>query len=257
MSYPKIVKIIRIQKESENVKSFRFAYEKETLPGQFFMVWIPGVDEIPMSASYIGNLKGITVERVGEATSSLHELKVGDRIGIRGPYGNGYKIFDKKILFVAGGTGIISLAPAIEVSKNKNISVIIGAKTKNELLFLQRTKKSVPNLIISTDDGSFGEKGLASKLAAQILEKEKFNQIITCGPEKMMKKILELGIKNRIPVQASLERFMKCGIGICDACAINGYHVCKDGPVFDDKVLRKMKEFGWFKRDASGRKIGI
>ncbi|MBU4190315.1 MAG: dihydroorotate dehydrogenase electron transfer subunit, partial [Candidatus Thermoplasmatota archaeon] len=75
--------------------------------------------------------------------------------------------------------------------------------------------------------------------------------------EKMMKKILELGLEYKISVQASLERFMKCGIGICDSCAINGHHICKDGPVFDDKKLRKMKDFGKFKRDASGRKVKI
>jgi dihydroorotate dehydrogenase electron transfer subunit len=111
--------------------------------------------------------------------------------------------------------------------------------------------------LVSTDDGSFGYHGFASDLAKKILEKERFDQIITCGPEKMMKKILELGLEYKIPVQASLERHMKCGIGICDSCAIDGWHVCKDGPVFDNKKLGKMKDFGRFKRDASGRRVRI
>lgn len=255
MNYPKIVKIDEIKKEAENIKTFRFKYDKKVKSGQFFMVWVPGIDEIPMSASYTDSLKGITVERVGEATKALFRMKKGDKIGIRGPYGNGFKTPKGKVLFVAGGTGIIPVASLIEKIKKKNTVVLFGVKTKKELFFTNRIKKS--KLLISTDDGSFGYHGFASELVEEALRKEKFNSIITCGPEKMMKKILDLGIKHKIPVQASLERFMKCGIGICDSCAINGYHICKDGPVFDDKKLRKMKDFGKFKRDASGRRVKI
>lgn len=256
MNYPKIVKIAETKKEAENIKTFRFKYDEKVKPGQFFMVWIPGIDEIPMSASYTDSPKGITVELVGEATKALFKMKKGDKIGIRGPYGNGFKTPKGKVLFVAGGTGIIPIASLVEKIKKKNVIVVFGAKTKNELFFINRIKKS-SKLLISTDDGSFGYNGFASELSKKVLEKEKINQIITCGPEKMMKKILDLGLEYKIPVQASLERFMKCGIGICDSCAINGYHVCKDGPVFDDKILKKMKDFGKYKRDASGRRARI
>ncbi len=255
MNYPEIVRIAETKKETENIKTFRFKYNKKVRPGQFFMVWISGVDEIPMSVSYTDNFKGITVEQVGEATKALFKMKKGDKIGIRGPYGNGFKTPKGKVLFVAGGTGIIPVASLIEKIKKKNAVVVFGAKTKKKLFFMDRIKKS--KLLISTDNGSFGYHGFASELVEEALRKEKFNSIITCGPEKMMKKILDLGIKHKIPVQASLERFMKCGIGICDSCAINGYHVCKDGPVFDDKTLGKMKDFGKFKREASGRRVRI
>ncbi|MDI6856537.1 MAG: dihydroorotate dehydrogenase electron transfer subunit [Candidatus Thermoplasmatota archaeon] len=257
MSYPRVAKIIEIKEETKDVKTLRFKYNEEVQPGQFFMVWIPGVDELPMSASYTGDLKGITVEKVGDATSALHRLKPGAKIGIRGPYGNGFKIFGRKILFVAGGTGIIPIAPLVEKLKKQNVAIVFGAKSKNELFFIDRIKRTASKLLITTDDGSSGEKALASELAEKILEMEKFDQIITCGPERMMKKILDLGLKNKIPVQASLERWMKCGIGICDSCAIDGLHVCKDGPVFDGKILRRLKEFGEFKRDASGRRIKL
>lgn len=256
MNYPKIVEIAETKKETENIKTFRFRYDEKVKTGQFFMVWIPGTDEIPMSASYTDNLKGITVEQVGEATKALFKMKKGDKIGIRGPYGNGFKTPKGKVLFVAGGTGIIPVASLIEKIKKKDALIVFGAKTKDELFFMSRIKKS-SKLLISTDDGSFGYHGFASDLAKEVLRKEKIDSIITCGPEIMMKKILDLGLKNRIPVQASLERFMKCGIGICDSCAINGYHICKDGPVFDGEKLRKMKDFGRFERDASGRKVKI
>ncbi len=257
MNYPKIVEIVETKKETKDIKTFRFTYDKNVKPGQFFMVWIPGIDEIPMSVSYTGNLKGITVEKIGEATKALFKMKKRDKIGIRGPYGNSFKTPKGKTLFVAGGTGIIPVASLVEKMKKKNAVVVFGAKTKKELFFINRIKKSCSKLLFSTDDGSFGYHGFASELVEEALRKEKFNSIITCGPEKMMKKILDLGLEYKIPVQASLERFMKCGIGICDSCAINGYHVCKDGPVFDDKILGKMKDFGKFKRDASGRRVKI
>ncbi|PJB21735.1 MAG: dihydroorotate dehydrogenase electron transfer subunit [Euryarchaeota archaeon CG_4_9_14_3_um_filter_38_12] len=255
MNYPVIVEIIETKSEAKDIKTFRFRYNKKVSPGQFFMVWIPGIDEIPMSASYTDNLKGVTVERIGEATSALHNLKAGDKIGIRGPYGNGFSTPKGKTLFVAGGTGIIPIASLVE--KIKRGVVVFGAKTKDNLIFLDRIRQKASKPYISTDDGSFGWHGFASDLAKKVLGKEKFSQIITCGPEKMMKKILSLGLEYKIPVQASLERYMKCGIGICDSCAINGYHVCKDGPVFDDKILRKMKDFGRFKRDCCGRRAKI
>lgn len=257
MNYPKIIEIAETKKEAGNIKTIMFKYNKKVRSGQFFMVWVPGIDEIPMSASYTDSLKGITVEKVGEASSALFKMKKGNKIGIRGPYGNGFKTHKGKTLFVAGGTGIIPVASLVEKTKKKNAVVVFGVKTKEELFFVNKIKKSCSKLLVSTDDGSFGYHGFASELVEEALRKEKFNQIITCGPEKMMKKILELGLEYKISVQASLERFMKCGIGICDSCVINGYHICKDGPVFDDKKLRKMKDFGKFKRDASGRMVKI
>lgn len=252
-----IVEILRTNKENSSVKTLRFNFKKKIVPGQFFMVWIPGVDEIPMSASYMEGLKGITVENIGEATSALHKLNTGSRIGIRGPYGNGFKISGKKILLVGGGTGIIPLAPLAEKIMKKEIAVIIGAKTKNRILFNERIKKVTENVLFSTDDGSFGYNGFASDLAKEIMEKKKFDMIITCGPEIMMKKIVDMANKAKIPVQVSLERYMKCGMGICDSCSIGGLQVCKDGPVFSGDVLRGLDEFGKRRRDACGRAVKV
>jgi dihydroorotate dehydrogenase electron transfer subunit len=90
-----------------------------------------------------------------------------------------------------------------------------------------------------------------------LIKTGKYDQIITCGPERMMKKVIDLALENDIKVQASLERFMKCGIGICDACAVNGLHVCKDGPVFNGELLLKLSDFCRWRRDASGKRIKI
>jgi len=257
MNYPKVTKIINVTKENFNVKTIKFQYPGDVIPGQFFMIWIPGVDEIPMSVSYIKNgVKGITFKKVGEATKALFELEKGDKIGVRGPYGNGFKIKGKKILLVAGGTGIAMIAPVAEEIKNRNIStsVIIGAKNKEDLFFEKRLKKLDLDLYITTDDGSKGYKGLATDFAKELINKHKFDSVLTCGPELMMKKLYE--ICSDISFQASLERYIKCGIGLCGQCCIGkGLRVCKEGPVFDKNTLKDIEDFGFFKKDASGVKI--
>lgn len=257
MNYPKVVSIVDTKIENKNVKTIFFNCSSSARPGQFFMIWIPGIDEIPMSVSYINNdIKGITFKRVGDATSALFKLKKGDKIGIRGPYGNYFKINGKNIIFVGGGTGIAAIAPAVEEAINKKINckVIIGAKSKEELFFEKRLKDTGAELYIATDDGSKGFKGYASDLAIELINRNKFDQILTCGPELMMKKIFNN--RRDTPFQASLERYMKCGIGLCGQCCIGeGLRVCKEGPVFDDNVLKSVEDFGIYKRDASGKKI--
>jgi len=257
MNYPKITKIIKIKDETINVKTIMFEYSGIIKPGQFFMLWIPGVDEIPMSVSYIEkDVKGITFKKVGDATKALFELNEGDKIGVRGPYGNGFKIEGKNILLVAGGTGIAMIAPVAEEILNKKISttVILAAKNKNEIFFENRLKKSGLELFITTDDGSKGFKGLATDLADDLIKKNKFDSVITCGPELMMKKLYK--ICSNISFQASLERYMKCGIGLCGQCCVGkGLRVCKEGPVFDEKMLKNIDDFGIFKRNAAGIKI--
>ena len=254
-----VTKIIETREENKNIKTLMFNYPKKINPGQFFMIWIPQIDEIPMSVSYINNnIKGITFKKVGDATKSLYNLDVEDKIGIRGPYGKGFEIKGEKILFVGGGTGIAMLAPAIEEAVTKNIFsiAIIGVKNYNELFFEDRLKKSSVKLYVSTDDGSKGYCGYASDLAEELIVKTKFSSILTCGPEIMMKKLFDVPVN--ISFQASLERYMKCGVGICSQCCIgNGLRVCVEGPVFGRDVLKNVKDFGLYKRDASGRKIDL
>lgn len=259
MNYPTITKIIENKKENQDVKTITFRHPGKIEPGQFFMVWIPEIDEIPMSVSYISKeIKGFTYRRVGDATNALFKLKKDNKIGIRGPYGNGFDLKGNKILFVAGGTGIAMIAPTVEQAVKNNISttVILGVKSKKELFFEKRIKDTGSKILISTDDGSKGYKGLASDLTKDILTKEKFDQVLTCGPEIMMKKLY--GLCRNIPFQVSLERYMKCGFGICGQCCVGeGLRVCKEGPIFNDKQLKKIYDFGVYKRDAAGRKIKL
>jgi len=257
MNSPLVTPILKSTIETQDIKTISFRFPGVIHPGQFFMVWIPGIDEIPMSVSLIqGEVKGITFRKIGDATTALYNLKKGDTIGVRGPCGHGFTLKGKHLLFVGGGTGAAMLAPIVELAQGEKLksTVIIGVKTKKELFFEKRLKKSGAMVLVSTDDGSKGYKGLASDLANDVLKKETIDSIYTCGPEPMMKTIFTLS--KGIPFQASLERYMKCSIGICGQCCIGkGLRVCVDGPVFDRNTLKNVDDFGVYKRDAAGRKI--
>jgi len=257
MNYPKVVEILETIKENSEIRTIKFHFKSEIIPGQFFMIWIPNIDEIPMSVSFIDKkIKGITFKKVGSATEKLFNLKVGDKIGIRGPYGNGFNIKGKNILYVAGGTGIAMIAPSVEIAIDKKIktTVLIGVKNKKELFFENRIKNSGAVLFVCTDDGSYGYKGFVTCLAEDSISNNKFDQILTCGPELMMKKLFE--ISKNISFQASLERYMKCGFGLCGQCCVgNGLRVCKEGPIFDEKTLKNIADFGVYKKDASGKRV--
>jgi dihydroorotate dehydrogenase electron transfer subunit len=246
--YVRNVEITGIKTESRDIKTFFFEDSFHFVPGQYVMVWIRGVDEIPMSLSYAN---GITVRQVGDATAALFALTVGDTLGIRGPFGNGFRAAKLPALLVAGGVGAAPLAPLAETLKNK-VTTILGAKTKDELLFLERFESSGP-LLVATEDGSAGHKGLTIDL----LERAKgYNEILSCGPEKMMRKVLDYALAKGLQSQFSLHRYMKCGVGLCGSCCIDpsGLRACSDGPVFTGEQLNG-GDFGRYMRDATGRKV--
>jgi dihydroorotate dehydrogenase electron transfer subunit len=259
MESPRIVKILDVIDESQDVKTYTFLDDFTFFPGQFVMVWIPNVDEIPMSIISMGIKKAITVKKVGEATSAIFKLKPQDRIGIRGPHGTFFESKADRLLVIAGGIGIAPLIPLIEdaYKQEKQVTIALGAKTASELVFVDRLKEQCKELHIATDDGSLGFNGFVTDMTKEILKEEAMDEIFCCGPEIMMKKIVDLANENNIPCQASLERHMKCGVGICDSCAIDGLHVCQNGPVFSGEILLKLSDFGREKRDACGSKMPI
>ncbi len=260
---PRTVKVQKIINDTPTVKTllFKDGLCSKSKPGQFVMLWIPRLDEIPMSLSYIGSpFSGISVRKVGEATEAIHELKKNSEIGLRGPYGNSFKILKGRILVIGGGCGMAPLNPLIsELGKNKaKTTVIIGANTSSELLFYRQLKRRLnKNLITTTEDGSEGFKGLATDILPRLLQKKTYSHIYACGPELMLKKILEQTLKRRVPVQMSLERHMKCGVGICGSCMIDGLRICKEGPIISGKSLRKLGDFGFFRLDSSGSKTAL
>ena len=112
--------------------------------------------------------------------------------------------------------------------------------------------------VAATEDGSYGMQCLATEPLENLLKKHSFDMIYTCGPEQMMRKVFDLAEKRKLPMEASLERLMRCGIGLCGSCVIGKYRVCRDGPVFNSAQLREVKaEFGISKLGFDGNRIPI
>src|SRR5512136_332272 len=227
-------------------------------PGQFLMLWIPGVDEIPLSIlNAEGGRVSVAVKAVGDATRHLHRMGKGELVGVRGPFGNGFTETRGRVLLVGGGTGtapLLFLAKRL-AAKADRLSFVIGAKTKAELLFSKDLDSvcAEESIISTTEDGSFGIQCLATEPLENLMDKQDFNMIYTCGPEAMMRKVFELAEKRKLPMEASLERLMRCGIGLCGSCMIGKYRVCRDGPVFNLAQLSEVKdEFGVEKLSFDG-----
>mgnify|MGYP000135472437 FL=1 len=233
-------KIIRTVRENIQVKSIYlrpFRPMKKPKPGQFAMIWVPGYEEIPMSFSgFYGDSFRISVAAVGPTTRELHKLPIGALLGVKGPLGNGINIRRGKYLLVGGGYGVAPLVYAMSEIKNVDgeAHIIIGARTKDLLLLVDEAKK-FGKVYISTDDGSEGFRGTALDLAKEILLSENFDEILVCGPEPLLIGMSELCLKYKVPCWIFAERYMKCGVGLCGSCVLNGSGllVCRDGPVFN------------------------
>lgn len=256
---PIILPIKKINQETENTKTFVFDYTLNAKPGQFVMLWIPRVDQKPISVSRQTKTSfELTVFKIAKATQELFNMKVGDKVGISGPYGNNFEIKPKSnIILIGGGCGSAPMRfLADEAKKAKcTITFITGAKSGKDVLF----KKEFSNTCVVTDDGSEGFKGYTTQKLEELLKNKQnnYSKIYTCGPEIMMKRIVEICEKYKVPCEISMERYMKCGFGICGQCAVDqlGICICQDGPVFSYKLAKKITEFGKYHRDKSGQKI--
>jgi len=247
-----ILKIEKIVDENETIKTFFFKHKLDYGPGQFLMVWVPEVDEKPFSVSYFDDEKfSITVEKKGGFTEAMHALKIGDKIGIRGPYGNHFTIKKGRACVIGGGCGIAPIMPLVGMLEDP--VVILGCQSKDRLLF----RDKINNYHVCTDDGSFGFKGFVTEKLKEILEKEKFDVVCACGPEIMMKRVFEICEEKGIECEASLERLMICGIGICGQCMCDNLRICQDGPVLNSKQLAKLKDFGNYAMIKTGKKVTL
>lgn len=255
--------IKEIVQENENTRTFVFEHKLGSKPGQFVMLWLPGVDEKPFSVAWDdGKEFWLTICRVGPATEELFKLGVGDKVGIRGPFGTHYEWQPgEHLALVSGGYGA---APMYFVARRAiedgcKVEFLTGARNENLLLFLDKVK-DFPDLSIhvSTDDGSKGHKGYVTEVLAEVLAQGGVDRVFSCGPERMMKAACEVADRfGRVPAWLSMEKYMKCGIGVCGQCVVDdlGAVVCKKGPVMawnDD--LRDSAEIGKYHRDAQGKK---
>ena len=258
------VQIVASRRETDTTVTLEFdmSYlDCDIYAGEFLMIWIPGVDEVPMSvSSWDPPTAGITVKAIGDATEKLAGLGKGDWIGIRGPFGNRFEREGERVLVIGGGIGIAPLQPLVYVflEMKKEVYLVVGARTATDLVLydFEGIKNERFHLYISTDDGTAGKQGFVTDIAQELIEQQSFDKIYTCGPEIMMVKLHQLAKQQGVKFEASLERYMKCGCGICGTCGIDpcGELVCIDGPVFSGEQLDKMSDFGQSYRDSTGQK---
>jgi len=248
---PVMARVLERRDEAADLRTLWLERDMAFQPGQFVMVWIPELDEKPYTISALrpGRI-ALTVRRRGVFSSRLSDLRPGESVGLRGPYGKGYAIKPRGVL-VAGGCGLAVLAPLKDALPDAPL--IFGARTRGELLFLDR----FPDMLLCTDDGSAGQRGFPTDLLRPRLERGEVGVVYTCGPEVMMKAVFDLCERHGVECQAALERYMKCGFGLCAQCACGDQRVCLDGPVFDSAALRRMEEFGHWARLKSGRRVTL
>lgn len=268
LPYPAVIQ--RVKEETSDIKTFSLAFKDKARqttfyyrPGQFVQVSILGLGEAPISLSSAPCCNGsfeLSVKRSGRLTERLHQLKPGDEIGIRGPYGNGFpyeEIKGKNIVFVGGGIGLAPLRSLINsIIANRDdfgsLQILYGARTPADLVFKDElncwSETDGVEVLVTVDIGDerwTGNVGVVTTLFAKTRISADNTAAFICGPPVMIpfviRDLLEIGLPEEWII-CTLERHMKCGIGKCGHCNIGSKYVCLDGPVFNYRELKQLLE---------------
>ena len=264
---PYIATVKEVIEETPNIKTLRVVIddpsEREAFhfePGQVAQLSVFGVGEStfvinspPTRTEYLQ----FSVMKVGEVTTKIHELRPGDKVGVRGPLGNWFPyegMKGKDILFIGGGIGMAPLRTLLlfmldNRSDYGHITLLYGARSPRDLCYKEELKewekREDIELVLTVDrefPGWEGRVGLVPNVLKELAPSPEGKVAITCGPPIMIRFTLqalaELGFADD-QIVTTLERRMKCGIGLCGRCNIGGRYVCKDGPVF---TLAQLKE---------------
>jgi len=223
------------EKVRENAKTVSLVLEGTLVaqPGQFGMIWLPGVDEKPFSIAGAQPLM-FTISRVGPFSEALHSLEVGDTVWVRGPFGAGWSRRAGHVLLVGGGYGAAPLHFLAEALRGDGarVEAALGARTAADLLFVERFHARGVPVHVATEDGSAGSRGRVTDVVRPLLEAGGWDCLCACGPEAMLEALSALCRTARVPAELSYEAYMRCGIGICGSCEHKSRLVCLDGPVF-------------------------
>jgi len=264
---PRPAKLIRTEAIAEREKLFEFEFrnggELGHKPGQFVEISLFGIGEMPVSISSSPTKNGnfeLAVRNVGSVTNALHGLAEGSTVGIRGPFGNGFpvdKLKGKDILIVAGGIGLFPLRSLINYVLDKRsefggLMILSGSRTPQERMFVndvgkwqQRGDMELLETVDRGDEKWTGNVGVVTTLFPKVDIDPQNTFAITVGPPVMYKFVVAECKKKGIAdeqVLMSLERRMKCGVGKCGHCQINGVYVCQEGPVFTYAEIRELEE---------------
>jgi NAD(P)H-flavin reductase len=221
------------------------------LPGQFAMLWVPGIGEIPISYSGIGPGRQVehTVRAVGPTSAALSERAPGDPIGVRGPFGRGWQLdalSGTDVLIIAGGLGLAPLRPVIEAAAAgrlaaRSVQLLVGARSPDAILYGDQIDERWHDLrpVVTVDRADAAWSGPVGPLhvdLADTVEHPATIAALVCGPEIMMQVLSRQLEGAGVPgprIQVSLERNMQCGFGQCGHCQLGALFTCVDGPVVD------------------------
>jgi NAD(P)H-flavin reductase len=269
VTVPEIVNVDEIRDEAPGVKTFYMSFENPEIgekfkikSGQFIMCTVFGSGEFAVSLppSPENDRFHITVRGAGRVTNALHKIKVGDKLGVRGPFGNGFPFDDikgKNIIYVAGGIGIIPLrSSVVHVMQHRadfgRVILLYGSRSPVEILYQENIaawqKAGVIETFISIDravPGWTGEVGFVNSLIARADVPVDNTVAFVCGPPVMFNSVIKDLMERGLPednIISTLERHMKCGIGKCQHCAIGRTLVCTDGPVYTYRQIKTLGE---------------
>ena len=252
--------LAKLEKKEEIIKDvYKFSVKaneivEDSKPGNFIEIRV--TDQVepflrrPISIHNLDKENGILefiFQIKGKGTEILSRKQVGDKIDIIGPLGYGtFKLENyRKIAIIGGGIGIFPLYELLKQAKESNVETgaYLSFRNKDLVMLEDEFGKLTNNLNISTDDGSYKNKGFAIEFLKQDMEKENYECIYACGPTPMLRAVKNYAVENNINCQVSLEEKMACGLGVCLGCAVKTsasskdapeyFHVCKAGPVFN------------------------
>lgn len=228
------------------------------LPGQFNMVYLHGIGEVPLSISSRVDhpeLLTHTIRAVGPVTQGLQKLKKGDQVGVRGPFGKGWPLEKTgcDVLIVAGGVGLAPLRAALYYlafhrQKYKTITLLYGARSPSDIMYKNELKiwahhDTTVEVSVDRGDASWkGPIGVITPLIGKHVHDGENTLALVCGPEIMMHFATQELLKSKVReehIYLSMERNMQCGTGFCGHCQYGPFFICKDGPVFPYKGIKK------------------
>lgn len=253
--------VLEVWTETPTIKTFRLQPEEPLVfaPGQFIAVTIPGIGEAPFTPSSSASMRDcleVTIMRVGRVTEHIHGLEPGNRVGVRGPLGNGYPLEEfhgKEVLVVGGGCGFAPLRSLMYAffEQSEHLKRLVfrgGCKNRRELLFREEleawTRRDDVDAVLTLDEGDpewGGHVGVVTTILDDVPVDPAEACAVVCGPPLMMrfvvKKLVDLGFQDE-RLYLSLEENMSCGCGLCGHCRVGPYYICRDGPVFTHSQLK-------------------
>ncbi|MCC7020497.1 MAG: hypothetical protein IT332_12115 [Ardenticatenales bacterium] len=229
---PRPLRLAAVRDENARTRTFVFDASIDAAPGQFAMLWLPGLDEKPFSLLDTDPVS-FAIAAVGPFTRALHRLSVGDSVWLRGPFGTPFALRGDDHLLVGGGYGVAPLLLLARqgLAMGHRVRTVIGARTAGELLLVDATRAAGATVAVTTEDGSAGERGRVTDVVGRWLADDRPATLYACGPHGMLAALRDQAGRAGVPFELSWEAYMRCGIGICGSCEHDGMLLCADGPV--------------------------